>query len=437
MRTIHKVEQMIPFLPAKKRVAAYARVSSGKDAMLQSLSAQVSYYNKYIQSHNGWSYVGVYADEAVTGTKDNRAEFQRLIQDCRNGQIDMIITKSISRFARNTVTLLQTVRELKELGVNVYFEEQNINSLSSNGELMLTILASYAQEESLSVSENQKWRLRKNYKEGRSSNYFHIYGYEYNKGNLIVIPEESEVVRMIFNDYLDGMGRNAIMKKLIRLGIPAVCGEPWAENTISRMLRNEKYIGDMCLQKGFITDHITKRYKENKGELPKFYVEGSHEAIIDKKTFEAVQIEFVRRSTISKNHYKPKLNEFSGIIRCGRCGASYRRKINAAGTKYAKATWTCANYNNRSKAQCSAKRIPEDILKEKCAEALGLPEFSTEKFVTKITAITIPNDGILVFLFKDGTEQTLTWQNHSRRESWTDEMKAEARQKTLDNRRKR
>ena len=169
-RIIEKVRFDAPVQPKAKRVAAYARISSGKDAMLHSLSAQISYYSGMIQEHPGWLYVGVYSDEALTGTKDNRSGFQLLLADCRAGKIDMVLVKSISRLARNTVTLLETVRELKTLGVDVYFEEQNIHTLSSEGELMLTILASNAQEESLSVSENQKWRIQKNFKEGKPWN---------------------------------------------------------------------------------------------------------------------------------------------------------------------------------------------------------------------------------------------------------------------------
>ena len=170
-------------IPKLKRVAAYERVSCGKDAMLHSLSAQVSYYSDLIQNHSGWQYVGVYADEALTGTRDNRENFQRLLVDCRAGKIDMVITKSISRFARNTITLLETVRELKTMGVDVFFEEQNIHSLSADGELMLTILASYAQEESLSVSENQKWRVRHNFENGMPWNGT-VLGYRYNQGTF-------------------------------------------------------------------------------------------------------------------------------------------------------------------------------------------------------------------------------------------------------------
>ena len=226
----------IPAQPKALRVAAYARVSSGKDAMLHSLSAQVSYYSSLIQNHSGWLYCGVYADEALTGTKENRTEFQRLLAECRAGSIDLIITKSISRFARNTVVLLQTVRDLKSLGVDVYFEEQNIHSMSADGELMLTILASYAQEESLSASENQKWRIKKNFEDGKPWS-GQVLGYKYVDGVYIVKPEEAEIVRSIFADYLSGMGVEAIMKKLnVEAGPRAtdthgaapVCGRCWA-----------------------------------------------------------------------------------------------------------------------------------------------------------------------------------------------------------------
>lgn len=430
-RTIVKIETTAQ-LPNRKRVAAYARVSCGKDEMLHSLAAQVSFYSNLIQSKAEWEYVDVYADEAETGTKDSRPEFQRLIADCRAGLIDYIITKSISRFARNTVTLLETVRELKALGIGVYFEEQKIHTLSEDGELMLTILASYAQEESRSVSENCKWRIRKDFKEGKPSNNIRVYGYDYKGGKLTVIPEEAEVVRMIFADYLGGLGKNAIMKKLVRLGIPTKCGGRWSESTVDSILTNEKVIGDMCLQKGYVVDHITKRKKTNNGELPKYYVEGSHEAIIDKEIFMAAQVEMARRAAKANCPRELTFSEFSGIIRCGRCGANFRKKVGAIGTKYAKVTWACATYTYSGKHDCGAKRIREDILKEKCAEVLGLAEYDATIFQARIASIIIPDDGVLVFTFKDGTERTATWKNRSRRESWTDEMKAAARKKAKE-----
>lgn len=199
VRKIEKIEVKIPTIVRPKRVAAYARVSSEKDAMLHSLSAQVSYYSSYIQSHKGWEYCGVYSDEAKTGTKDSRQGFQKLITACKDGEIDMVITKSISRFARNTVTLLETVRELKAIGVDIFFEEQNIHSLSAEGELMLTILASYAQEESFSASENQKWRIRKSFENGELVNLRFLYGFQIKKGILTPHPDEALIVNEVFD----------------------------------------------------------------------------------------------------------------------------------------------------------------------------------------------------------------------------------------------
>ena len=186
-----------PKLERKKRVAAYARVSNGKDAMLHSLSAQVSYYSNLIQNHGDWLYAGVYSDEAKTGTKDSRAGFQSLIADCRAGKIDMVITKSISRFARNTVTLLQTVREFKAMEVDIYFEEQNIHTMSGDGELMMTILASYAQEESRSASENQKWRIKRNFEAGIPWDGT-LLGYRLKNSHYVIVPKEAELVRRIY-----------------------------------------------------------------------------------------------------------------------------------------------------------------------------------------------------------------------------------------------
>ena len=230
-KKVTKVSQ-IPKLQRKKQVAAYTRVSSGKDAMLHSLSAQVSYYNDLIQKEDGWEFVGVYSDEAITGTKEGRADFQRMLADCRNGKIDMIITKSISRFARNTVTLLETVRMLKALGVDVFFEEQNIHTMSADGELMLTILASYAQEESRSASENQKWRIKKNFESGMPW-CGRMLGYRIKDGQYYIIEDEAEVVRRIYRDYLAGAGpmaggeplKNAPMENLANIAFSLRTGE--------------------------------------------------------------------------------------------------------------------------------------------------------------------------------------------------------------------
>lgn len=256
-----------PRLDQKKRVAAYARVSSGKDAMLHSLSAQVSYYSDLIQNHDEWLYVGVYTDEAKTGTKDSREDFQRLIADCRAGKIDMVITKSISRFARNTVTLLQTVREFKAMEVDIYFEEQNIHTLSGDGELMMTILASYAQEESRSASENQKWRIKRNFESGMPWNGAML-GYRLHNGRYEILEAEAQIVRRIYSEYLSGNGYATIAKGLNEDGIPSRFGGQWAQSVISKILSNYTYTCNLILQKTYRENHLTKRTIINKGQLP-------------------------------------------------------------------------------------------------------------------------------------------------------------------------
>ena len=409
-----KIEQVrfAESAPKKKRVAAYARVSSGKDAMLHSLSAQVSYYSDYIQN-NGWEYAGVYADEAITGTKDKRDGFQKLLAECRNGNVDMVITKSISRFARNTVTLLTTVRELKELGVDVYFEEQNIHTASADGELMLTILASYAQEESLSVSENMKWRIKKNFEDGKPWSGF-VLGYRCENGQYVIVPEEAEVVRRIYREYLDGLGATAIMKGLNDDGIRTRTGKPWRIGGILKVLKNYNYTGNLLLQKTYSENHLTKRKMINCGEQPQYHVEGAHEAIIDLAAWEAVQEEIHRRAEYYTAK-KPSAGTytFTGLIRCSVCGKKYRRKTTASGI-----IWVCTTYNTYGKKACASKAIPESILYELTAD---IP-------MGDLTAVQAEKDNTLVFCFKDGTQAVKRWKDRSRAESWTDEMKERARQ---------
>lgn len=409
----------LPKLESKKKVAAYARVSSGKDAMLHSLSAQVSYYNALIQREDGWQFVGVYADEATTGTKENRADFQRLIADCRAGKVDMIITKSISRFARNTVTLLETVRMLKVLGVDIYFEEQNIHTMSADGELMLTILASYAQEESRSASENQKWRIKKNFEEGLPWNGV-IFGYRLIKGKYEIVPEEATVVQRIFAEYLGGAGVSLIAKRLDADGIKTRRGERWHPNTLQKMLRNYNYTGNLILQKTFRENHITKKTIINEGQLPKYHAEGTHEAIIDMDTFMAVQMEIERRS----KQYAPKTSTikrypYSGKIVCAKCGKCYRRK-----TTKTQIVWICATFNTRGKAFCSAKQIPESILDALVDEIPG--------GMGAVETITAADNNTLHFYLTDGTTLTRIWKDRSRATSWTPEMREKARQKARE-----
>ena len=385
-RTITQV-QFAPVAPKRKRVAAYARVSSGKDAMLYSLSAQVSYYAKLIQSNGGWEYVGVYADEAKTGTKDERENFQRLIADCKAGKVDMVITKSVSRFARNTVTLIETVRELKSIGVDVYFEEQNIHTVSSEGELMLTILASYAQEESLSASENQKWRVKRNFENGMPWS-ARMLGYRYENGKFVVIPDEAEVVKRIYRDYLSGMGAESIMKALASEGITSRFGKPFCKNSIINILRNYAYTGSLLLHTTYRDNHLTKRKTQNLGELPKYHVENCHEAIIDIGTYNSVQIEMKKRSEKFTVSDPKKTYPFTGLITCTVCGKHYRRK-----TARGKPIWICPTYNTYGKAACASKAMPEDTLLALADEVGG---------IGKITEIRAEEDNTLTFILKSG-----------------------------------
>lgn len=400
-------------MPKALNVAAYARVSSAKDAMRHSLSAQVSHYSNYIQSHPGWSYAGVYADEAKTGTKDSRENFQRLLADCRAGKIDLVITKSISRFARNTVTLLETVRELKSLEIDIYFEEQNIHTLSSEGELMLSILASFAQAESLSASENQKWRIKKNFEEGQVWNSTML-GYRTENGKLIIVPDEARIVKRIFSEYLSGKGIVAIANSLNDDGITTRNGCIWHNSAIHRILRNYNYTGNLILQKTYRENHLTKKTLVNNGELPKYHATGTHEPIIDLETFEAVQEEIQRRALL----HAPKKSTterypFSGKIICAKCGKNYRRKTTKSGI-----AWICSTYNSKGKAACASKQIPERRL----TEVLGDMPFDS------ITA----DDGNKLTVRSRDCETVLYWKDRSRSESWTSEMRAEARKKTLE-----
>ena len=415
-RTVQKIT-FAPQMPKALRVAAYARVSSGKDAMLHSLAAQVDFYSTYIRHHPGREYVGVYADEAKTGTKDSRESFQRLLVDCRDGKLDRVLTKSISRFARNTVTLLETVRELKNLGISVYFEEQNIDTATADGELMLTILAGFAEEESLSVSENQKWRVRRNFEDGKPWRYFML-GYRKMDGKLTVIPEEAEIVRGIFTDYLAGDGITAIMKRLNESGYATQSGHVFHKSAVERILRNYAYTGNLLLQTKFRENHLTKKTLKNNGELPKFHAAETHEPIVSLETFEEVQAEMQRRA---QKYAKPQPKQsypFSGKIICAICGKHYRRKVTATGP-----VWICATYNTYGKSKCPSKAIPEATLQATAAEVADIAD---------ITAVTAAKDNVLVFTLTNGDCIEKRWQDRSRAESWTEDMRRAVGQRTRE-----
>lgn len=431
-RTVTQVIFPAPRPIEVTKVAAYARVSSGKDAMLHSLSAQVSYFSDLIQRHPGWLYCGVYADEALTGTKDNRENFQRLLAACRNGDVDMIITKSISRFARNTVTLLQSIRELKELGVDVFFEEQNIHTASADGELLLTILASYAQEESRSASENAKWRIRKGFERGELLNWRFTFGYDIDKDGVRIDPKEAETVRDIFRRFLAGESLNAIAGHLNESGVAGIFNGEWKHQQVRAILSNEKYTGNALLWKWFRNNHIDKKETVNRGELPMFYAEGTHPAIIDEATFAAAKERLGRIADAAAARAKPTRSAFSGIITCSQCGHPYKRI-----KKHGIFSWNCSINHTKGKAACPGHQIREDVLYRAAADALGLTEFDEAAFRERIESVTAGADFILTFRFRDGSSKQVEWEVPSRAKSWTPEMKAEARRKALERGRNR
>lgn len=400
----------LPTLMKKKQVAAYARVSSGKDAMLHSLSAQISYYSAYIQKQPEWLYCGVYVDEAVTGTKNERPEFQRLLSDCCAGKIDMVITKSISRFARNTVTLLETVRELKALGVDVFFEEPNIHTMSAAGEMMLTLLASVAQEESRMTSERMKWRVRKNFEEGVPWNVT-ILGYTLRNGRFVIVPEEAAIVRQIYDLYLSGKGYAAIADILNAADAKTRYGRVWNFTSVRWVLRNYAYTGNLLLQTTYSENHITKRMRLNTGEMPMYHAQGTHEAIIPQDVYDAVQSEIERRDAKYSDADKRRQTPLAGKVFCGICGKRCRRK-----KRHDRQVWICNTFNVHGKNACPAKAVPEDIL---------MPMVDG----IEIERIDVCSNNLIRITASDGSVMERTWSLASRRDSWTPEMKEKAREK--------
>lgn len=423
MDRVVKLVARPPRLEKPKRVAAYARVSCGKDAMLNSLSQQVSYYSDFIQKHVGWEYAGVFADEAETGTKADRDNFQLLLNECRAGRIDMIVTKSISRFARNTVTLLETVRELRVLNVDVFFQEQNIHSISGEGELMLSILASFAQEESRSVSENQKWRIRHAFEKGELMNWRFMFGYTIEHGKIEVNQEEAEIVREIFQRVIHGESFNSICADLNKRGIRGIRDGEWNGSHLRAFLSNEKYTGNAMLQKCFRNNHLEKRELQNNGELPKYYATETHPAIISQEEFDAAQAILRTIDVKIANRKHPEKSVFTGKIRCPHCRKNYKH-ITSNGSS----GWNCQTYQMRGKQYCKGKKIPDSTLQRITASVLGMDDLNPDVFSELVDHIEVPKDNVLVFYFKDGRCEERVWEDRSRSMSWTPEMREKARE---------
>ena len=425
MKTVEKIERKLPVLKARKRVAAYARVSMESERMQHSLSAQVSYYSALIQKNPEWEYAGVFADYGISGTgTKKRDEFNHMLTECEAGNINIILTKSIQRFARNTVDLLNTVRHLKELGIEVRFEKEKINSLSGDGELMLSILASFAQEESRSISENVKWGTIKRFKQGIPNGKFSIFGYEWQDDKLVIVPEEAEIIRWMYAEYMKGASRIEIGRALMDRGIYTRQGKPWVDSNVKVILTNITYTGNMLFQKEYCEDPITKHRRKNYGEMPQYFVEDTHEAIIPMDEWQAVQAEFKRRRDLGPFGNKSlKLSAFSTKITCGCCRKHYRHsgKRNTAGEVYY--IWICQTKSQKGVSACPSKNIPEKMLQNTAAEVLGLDEFDEDVFSQQIEEVIVIGDDTLTFRFYDGHEVTTKWQSTAKTDWWTDERR--------------
>lgn len=371
VRTVQKIESRASLTSSapdieqpRKRVAAYARVSTDSEEQLSSYEAQVEFYTRYIKGNPGWEFVDVYTDEGISGTNIRKREgFNRMVNDALNGKIDLILTKSISRFARNTVDTLTTVRTLKDHKVEVYFEKENIYTFDAKGEVMLTIMGSLAQEESRSISENVTWGKRRSMEEGKFSlAYKHFLGYEKGENGLPKIVEhEAKIIREIYQLFLGGSTARSIADYLTLRQIPTPRGrKKWSTSTIMSILQNEKYKGDALLQKTYTADFLTKKVKKNCGEVPQYYIENSHPAIIDAETFDLVQKEIERRKP--HRYQLHRSSPLNAKIICGECGGFYGRKVWHSNSKYRKSVWQC-NHKFDNESHCSTPNLNEYEIK--------------------------------------------------------------------------
>ena len=357
---------------AKRRVAGYARVSTDSDEQYTSYEAQVDYYTKFIQSKPEWQFVKVYTDEGISAVMTKHREgFNSMIDDALAGKIDLIVTKSVSRFARNTVDSLTTVRKLKDKGVEVYFEKENIYTLDSKGELLITIMSSLAQEESRSISENVTWGQRKRFADGKVTiPYGQFLGYKKGADGLPeIVPDEAELVRRIYRMFMEGLTPTAIGKQLTAEGIPTPGGKTvWRPTTIESILSNETYKGYALLQKTFTVDFLQKKVKVNEGEIPQYYVEESHPAIVDPAEWDDVQAELERRRSL-KGKYSSN-SPFSAKIVCADCGAFFIPKVWHSTDKYKRTIWQCSD-KYRNDTHCGTPHFYEDRLIALFLEAVG------------------------------------------------------------------
>lgn len=370
-------------LTKRLRVAAYCRVSTDSEDQINSYKSQVQYYTDLINNNSEWSLADIYADEAITGTQvTKREDFQRLINDCMNGDVDLIVTKSISRFARNTLDTLKYVRMLKEKGIAVFFEEENINTLTMDGELLLVILSSVAQQEVENISANVKKGLKMKMQRGELVGFQGCLGYDYHPEDktITINDEEAEIVRYIFKRYIEGAGGSVIAQELQNLGYKTKRGSStWAETTVIGIIKNEKYKGDILMGKTFTLDPISKRRLDNFGEEDQFYIRDHHEAIISEEVFNAAQEILKRRAkprrlgTDGKREKFSRKYAFSCLLECGFCGGTLTRRSWHSGTQYNKIIWQCVTATKKGKKFCpDSKGIAEETIEQAFIESYRL-----------------------------------------------------------------
>ena len=403
----------------KIRVAAYCRVSTDSDEQATSYEAQIEHYTAFIKKNPDWEFAGIFADDGISGTDTRkREEFNRMIEECMKGKIQMVITKSISRFARNTLDCLKYIRQLKDRGIPVFFEKENINTGSMESELFLTILSSMAEGESTSISENSKWSIKKRFQNGTFKLSYAPYGYRWDGRTLRIVPEQAEVVKRIFADVLSGKGTDAIAKELDDEGVPTKRGGKWTSTSVRGILANEKYTGDVIFQKTYTDDSFNRH--TNKGELDMYYVADHHEAIISKDDFEATELLISQRAAekgIKRESQKYQQRyAFSGKIICNECGDTFRRRMHSS--TYGKYVAWCCNTHLADKDKCSMMFLRDDDLKVAFVTVLNKLIYS-HKLVLKPYAAALQNNSGDENLVRIQHLERLLEQNTEQRETLT------------------
>jgi DNA invertase Pin-like site-specific DNA recombinase len=361
------------YIKKKRNTAAYTRVSTDEEEQQNSFAAQADYYTREIQANPDWNFVGIYCDEGITGTNTKKRDgFNQMVADALAGKIDLVVTKSISRFARNTVDSLQTIRLLRDHGVEVWFEEQNIYTMDGTSELLITILSSLAQEEARNISQNVTWGQRRRFEQGKvSMPYGRFLGYEKGEdGNPQIVEEEAQVVRLIYTLFLQGKALNTIARYLTQQGIPTPGGnEKWSVSTVRSILRQEKYKGEAILQKTVGVNFLEKTRKQNEGEAPQFHVTGSHPAIVTAEQFDLVQAELERRAECNGAR-QSGLHFLSSKLICDCCGSYFGPKTWYSNTKYKRVIWQC-NGKYSSKEKCTTPHVTEEQVQTAFVEAFN------------------------------------------------------------------